>query len=299
MFYFDCTGFYGSGSHEKPDYPTLQSFIDELDRLGINCALTTHASARDNHCFVGNRQLMADIEAIPGAENRIIPAFAVAPKNFYERENMEYLIEMLSSGRVGALSIYPGSDRFSITHLERLFDKISCYSPVVLLDCFEIMDGRNGNNAFGYESLITVAKKYPNMPFIIRDGMWGDCGYIFDAMWRCDNIYADISRLHVQDIIPNIRRNIGLGRVVFGSGYRALCGASIAALRYSGENEAEQRRIAGERLMSLMPNKDEMKRLRKNLTELTPMTQNRFWTEYLRGEGIRSYEIIDVHTHLS
>ena len=142
MFYVDCTGFYGSGSHEKPEFPELSDLLKEMDRLGIWASVVSNAQARDGNANYGNHRLMEDIEKTPGAGDRIIPAFVVSPKCICESGTMEYTKEMLASGRVGALSVYPVTGRFELGHLERVFDELCEYSPVVLVDCGLTAEGR-------------------------------------------------------------------------------------------------------------------------------------------------------------
>jgi len=291
MLYIDTTGMYGTGSHEKPEFATLSDFIAELDRLGIWGAITACTVARDTHSDTGNRQLMADIAAIPGAADRIIPAFAVAPKNFYEKESMEYLHEMLSSGKVGVLAIYPRTCGFAVSHIERLFDDLAKYDPLVLVDINEL----NGQNDF--DGLAHIAKKYPGMNFIVQNTMWGGFGALFDLMWRCPNVYAETSRMHVQDLYQTMENRLGAGRAVFGKGYRAICGAAQAALRYAGVSDEEAAQVAGKRVLSLLPNKAEAQRIAAAAREIAPQLPNTFWNEFMEGKGVTSVEIIDAHTH--
>lgn len=292
MFYVDCTGFYGSGSHEKPEFPELSDLLKEMDRLGIWASVVSNAQARDGNANYGNHRLMEDIEKTPGAGDRIIPAFVVSPKCICESGTMEYTKEMLASGRVGALSVYPVTGRFELGHLERVFDELCEYSPVVMVDCLEV------GGATGYDALVRLAKKYTNMKFIIRDAMWGDYGALFDTMWRCPNVYAECSRMHVEETFSLFDKYIGKGRLVFGKGYRALSGAAMAAIRYSGQPEEEQEQIAGKRLLSMLPNRAEAGRIAAAAKELEPQIPNHCWNEFMRGNGIRDMKIIDAHTHL-
>ena len=292
MFYIDTTGMYGTGSHEKPEFAALPDLIAEMDRLGIWGALTVNTVARDTHSDTGNRALMADIEAVPGAKDRIIPVFAVAPKNFYETVTMEYLHEMFSSGRVGALVIFPRTCKFAVTHLERIFDELAKYSPLVLVDINEL-DGQTD-----FDGLIRIANRYPNMNFIVQNTMWGGYGPLFDVMWRCKNVYAEISRMHVQDTFRTIASRLGDGRTVFGRGYRSISGAAMSMLRYGGLSVEEEEAVAGKRVLSLLPNREEADRLLAAAKELEPKVPNTLWNELMTGNGVRSTEIIDVHTHI-
>jgi len=291
MFYIDTTAMYGTGSHEKPEFATLADLIKEMDRLGIWGALTACTVARDTHSDTGNRQLMADIAAIPGAADRIIPVFAVAPKNFYEKESMAYLHKMLSSGKVGALAIYPMTCKFAVTHIERLFDDIAKYDPLVLVDINE-MNGQND-----YDGLIKIANKYPNMNFIVQSTMWGGYGPLLDIMWRCPNVYAETSRMHVQETYTLIDHMIGKGRALFGRGYRAIAGSGMAALKYSDLPAEEEEAIAGKRVLSLLPNRAEADRLLAAAKEIGNQIPNTLWNELMTGNGVTSVEIIDAHTH--
>ena len=165
MLYINVAGLYGYGSHEKPEYPTLQSFLREMDRLGVWGGVAMHVTARDGHPLLGNRKLMEDLATIPEAAERIIPAFYVTPRDVIEAETMHYLHEMMGQGRVGVLSIAPATGRYPLRALERLFLELRQYAPVVLLSKYEFTQ---------YDELITLVSAFPEMKFIIQAAMWGD-----------------------------------------------------------------------------------------------------------------------------
>ncbi len=292
MFYIDSTGFYGSGLHERPELPELSDLLEELDRLGIWGAVTTGAQARDGDAFDGNRRLMEDIERTPGARDRIIPALTVSPKCLCERGAMEHIRGLLASGRVGAIAAFPTTGRFGMIHIDRVLGELSEYSPVVLVDLNEL-GGENGQ-----EALVRLAGKYPNMKFVVRGVMWHGYGALLDMMWRCKNIYAECSMLHVEDTFSLFARYAGEGRLIFGRGYRALSGASMAAIAYSGLPQEEQEQVAGKRLLSMLPNRAEAERIAKVAKALEPRIPNRLWREYMQGHGVHGVKIIDAHTHL-
>ena len=289
MLYINVDGLYGKGSHEKPEYPTLQSFLQEMDRLGVWGGVATHVVARDCHPLVGNRTLMADLATLPEAAKRIIPAFYVTPRDIIESETMAYLHDMLGSGRVGILSVAPATGRYPLRALERLFLDLRQYAPVVLLSKFEFND---------YDGLIALASAFPEMKFIIQAPMWGDCTDLFDVMWRCPNIYTDISHLHVRFIHTTIAKNLGPGRAVFGIAYRAIAGAPIASLLYSGLDEKARQAIASGTLLSLLPNRAYAAAFQENAQTVDPQVKNSCWRRFCQGRGLPDRDIIDAHGHL-
>lgn len=292
MIYLNCDGLYGCGSHEVPDFPTLQSLLDEMDRLGIWASFATNVSSRDGHNLTGNQLLMQDISETPGAVDRIIPAFAVSPKDLSEPETMAYLTRSLSSGEVGALSIYPATCKFSVRHLERLFLEIERYAPLILVDINEI------GGEIGLTELSALAGRFSEMNFVVRGVMWPQYGPVLDLMWRCPNVFVGSSLLHVQFSYTTIRDMIGAERVVFGKGYRSLYGSSMASLMYSDLTDAEKEGVASRTLFSLLPNRVEAERLSGAARELKPKVRNSFWEPFMEGKGVADTLVIDAHGHL-
>ena len=292
MFYLDSTAIYGYSSYEKLDYSSLEELLAEMDRLGVHAALTVNAVAARGHSLEGNLQLMEDLEACPAARDRILPVLAVAPKNFYEKESMAFFHEMLSSGRVGALAIYPVAAKFHVGQLERIFLELRQYRPVVLVDCEDL------RVEMGYELLAELAAKFPEMSFVLRNSMWGDDGPMFDLLWRCKNVLVENSRLHENGMMRTIAEHFGADRLVYGRGYRSLSGASMASLAYSGLSAEEREQIAGKRLLSLLPNQKEAQRILAAAGDMQPKVTNRYWAEFVKGKGLSDVRIIDAHTHL-
>jgi predicted TIM-barrel fold metal-dependent hydrolase len=289
MLYINVDGLYGKGSHEKPEYSTLQSFLHEMDRLGVWGSVVTNVIARDCHPLVGNRKLMEDLAAIPDAAKRVIPAFYVTPRDIIEPETMGYLHEMMGSGCVGVISIAPVTGRYPLRALERLFRDLRKYALVVLLSKFEFNT---------YDELIALAAAFPEMKFIIQAPMWGDCTSLFDVMWRCPNIYTDTSHLHIRFIHSTIAQHLGNGRAVFGIAYRAIAGAPMAGLIYSNLSEKAKNDIASGTFLSLLPNREFAEDFAIHAQEVNSQVKNSYWHKFCKGRGLHDIDIIDAHGHL-
>lgn len=91
------------GAYEQPDFPTLSDLLSHMERLGIWQTVAYHSNACDLHPVYGNRFLLEDIKKIPGAADRVIPAFAANPAMLLGKGEMDHLIRHLADGTVGVI----------------------------------------------------------------------------------------------------------------------------------------------------------------------------------------------------
>lgn len=284
---FNVNGSIGSGAYETPDYATVGDFLRHLSYLGIDRSLVWHVEARDFNPTLGNRRLLSTI-ADADAQDRLFPAFVVTPACYFEYGALDFLRQSFSAEQVRALRIMPNVSRFPIRHIERVLSELAEHEPIVLWDA----------EAFHKEEDIRdieyLAKKMPQVNFAVTQKMWQGFGSVLDLMWRCPNVYVDVSWLHMRDTIELLRDQFGAERVLFGIGYKGHYGAAPAMLAHAQISDHERELIGHgniERLLKLpaLP--------KKAITADLGGLEKPLWETFRSGRPVKDVKIIDAHGH--
>lgn len=284
---FNVNGSIGSGAYETPDYPTVHDFLHHLDYLGVDRSLVWHVEARDFNPTLGNRRLLTEI-ADSDAQERLFPAFVVTPTCYFEYRALDFLRASFEANQVRALRIMPNVSRFTPRHLERVLAALAEFEPLVLWDVDVFHDEED---IHGIEYL---AKKMPQVHFAITQKMWQGFGSVLDLMWRCPNVYVDISWLHMRDTIELLRDHFGAERLLFGIGYKSHYGAALAMLAHAQISEEERELISHgnlERLLKLPASPP------KSVITNSSNREKPLWSTFKSGKPIDGIKIIDAHGH--
>ena len=290
-FYINVNGCYGQGPYARPDYAALQDLLDGMDRLGIGQAVVYHSNARDLHPVYGNSFLMDDIANTPGAFERIIPALAVNPSMLAGSGEMESVISLLQDDRAGCIALFPVTNRYRLLEIRPVLDRIRQYRPLILIDVTEM-------TSEDMEDLAGIATDYPELFFVIRQIMWWQFSRVFNLLGRTENIEADISWLHTRDSIRILMDQAGPGRLVFGAGYRAHGGASLAALSWADISQAEKDAVASDNLIAMLPEGPVRERALAGRKTVPCRIGNRFWNTFIEEKPLSDVLVIDAHTHI-
>lgn len=276
----NANGAIGLNVAETPDYRGIPDILREMDRLGIAQALVWNKSAIP-HARGGNRRLLDALQADPAARDRIIPSLVVAPAMLYERGAMDDLVCALRETGLRALRALPRSLGYDLSCLEPLLERVAEFKPVLLVSANEGLGG-----------VLGLAERFPGMPIVVTSAMWPQMGWMFDAMRRRANIYAETSWIHSQGTVELLVREFGVSRVIFGMGPRSHAGAAIAGLARSGLAPAAIRRVARGNMAELLgfPPCD----IRMRPAGKAP---DSMWSRLLRGERL-GIPLIDAHSHL-
>ena len=290
-FYINVNGCYGQGPYARPDYTTLQEFLENMDRLGIGQAVVYHTLARDLHPVYGNRYLLDDIQNTPGAAERVIPALAVNPSMLAGIGEMQSVTDSLEQHKAGCIALFPVTNRYRLLEIRPVLDRLRTYRPLIFIDVTEM-------TSEDMEDLAAIAADYPELFFVIRQIMWWQFSRVFNLLGRTRNICADISWLHTRDSIRILRDQAGPGRLVFGAGYRSHGGAAMAALSWAEIPQHEKDRIAADTLISMLPEGPVRDRAAAGRRTLEPRVGNRFWNAFLDEKPLSDVLVIDAHTHI-
>lgn len=284
LSFFDANAHFGCGIRAIPEFATPKERLAHMDRLGIEHALVWHLAARDMDPVWGNHRLIEDLNAAK-VRKRLIPSFVIAPTMLYRPGVIRDLKRAMQREQVRALRIFPTSLRHTLPQVEPVIRALAPLKPVLFLD------SRDGVNP---AELLALAKTFPHMSMVYMQVMWGGVISLLDLMRRRKNILADTSWLHTTGTIEQIVKEFDAERLVFGTGFKAHNGASMAGLAYADITPRERALIAHENLERLL-------RLPRagNAAQRSALPDRRkaVWAKFMAGQKL-PFDIVDAHFHL-
>ena len=208
---FDVNARVGFSSVVRPEFPCCADLLAHMDRLGIERALTCDIAARGFSQRWGNSRLLDEIAAMPGAADRLIPAFAIAPTMRYERGTLEWVKEMMATQGVRALCYPLMREQWTLGELEPVLTELMPFKPLLLLDF---------RDPFQKADVLDVAGHFPELPIIYTGAAWWDMVNALDLLRCRENILLDTSWMHTYGTIELLVHHFGARRVVFGTGLK-------------------------------------------------------------------------------
>ena len=288
--YININGKYGFGQDFKLSYSSVQQILDEMDRLGIwQTVIEFPAASNSLH---RNRTLLQDLAQIPQWDSRVIPSFVRDVGAVIQKDAMDQIVQMLETYRPSCITLRPKSNKYRLRAIDIALERVKHLDPVILIDIDQIKTDA------GEDDLITLAKQFPNMRFVIRQIMYDGMPFIFDAMRRADNIYLDNSWLHTRDAVKIFCQFFGEERVLFGLGPKSNGGAAMAAIAYADISEAAKDKIRCGNFINLFSHPADRQKLTENLRAVSNRVGNRFWTPFIENGTAPDVEIYDIHTHM-
>lgn len=285
MKYFAVNGIIGKSAYAaKVDFPEAADLLEHMDYLGVDRMLVEARSAVEYSPILGNQKLL---ESLAPHQDRLKPVFIITPADYYETGTLDWLKNQAAAGN-RAFRIRPAQSRFPVRQIERLLAELAPCCPLLM------MDAGFGAGEWDCRDLEELARKFPTVNFLLTRQMWGGFGHVLDLMWRLQNIYLDISWLHMRDTFELIRDEYGIQRLVFGLGFKSHYGAAIGALAHSSLSETEKEAVAHgnlERLLGIeaLPN--------KLAPEHPLLTQKPLWKSFCEGGKLEGVQTYDVHSH--
>lgn len=277
---FDVNGSFGREAAGANDCPGMADRLAHLNRLGISRSLVWNVECSQNHALSSNDHTLAAIAGTGGARGRIYPALTVSGLMLYERDGVKTLKRQMEAGQTRALKFYNVFGRLSLSQISPVISFVRGLKPFVLLK-----DG-----AAPQDDILDFTARFPEVPVVITDVMWGSAIIAFDLMRQRKNIMLDISWFHTWDGIELAVSHFGAKRILFGTGYRCHNGAAIAALARAQIGESDRRLIAHGNLDRLMG-------MKTTAPVSAAGTDHVFWRRCLAGEQLGA-DCIDAHGHL-
>lgn len=290
--YININGGYGLAHNGIAEYTSAQALMDQMDRLGI-WQTVLEVDPGTTNALYRNRKLLRDMVKLPNWKERIIPAFSADMCTLVQRDGMRQLVETLQTHRPNCLALYPKNNSYRLRTIDAVLDQISFLDQVVLINYDQL-----SHCATSADDLLYLAKRYPNMRFVVRKGRSPAWQFLFDTVRRADNIYMDMSRVHTADGIDLACEFLGEDKILFGSGRRVDGGASMGALVYADVSEKTKDKIRWGNFISLFTDPADREHLTKNLKTIENKVANSFWTPFMEGKGMGDVEVLDSHAHL-
>jgi predicted TIM-barrel fold metal-dependent hydrolase len=276
---FDASKYLGTGFPEDPDFPTARRLLAHLDRLGIDRALAWHTEARGAHPMPGNEQLVREIAAA-GAQERLIPAFAIAPSLLADHGAMAGLMDLATKHRARAFRIWPKDGGWSLGEIAPVLQALLPLKPVLFLEVWQ---------GVKKEGILDLAARFPQVPIVYANLMWPHLPDLYEMMEARPNVYIETGLLHTYRGIEYLIHRFGAERIIFGAGYRSNNGAFIATLANAAISPEQADLVAHgnlERLLGMEPRRG-----------TRPVEGDRLWHRLLRREAL-GVPVVDAHTHL-
>lgn len=277
---FDANGRFGCPATAQPEFRTAADYLAHLDRLGVQRGLVFHVEGREFHPTTGNRKLIAEINATPRAKERLVPAFTIGAQMLYEPGAMEELKSAMKANGVRALRLFPAMLQHTLGQVEPVIEALLPFKPVLFLD------SREGVPA---ADLVALATKFPSVPMVHMQGMWGSLPTMIDFLRRCPNILIEISWTHTRGSIGLMAREFGAERLLFGLGFRSHHGASVAEMANLELDDKSKHLVAHgnlERLLGLAP-----------LKSAAPQPKGSLYRRLLDGQPFE-VDMVDAHGHM-
>jgi predicted TIM-barrel fold metal-dependent hydrolase len=279
---FDANAGFGKAATGAADCPTIRARLAHMDRLGIGRALVWNVESRQVQALSSNQRLLGELADTPGAAGRIIPALAVSGLLPYERDGIRQLRAQMRAGRTRALRFANVFGRLTLVQLEPVMRALADLRPFLVMR----------HDETNVPDLLEFTARFPRVPLILTEVMWGPCITVFDVMRRRRNVRVDTSWLHSGGAVELVVRHFGADRLVFGMGPRSHNGAAIAQLARADVTERERRLIAGgtvERLAGLEGEPP---------VEVRPAKPpDSLWGRLLDGRPL-GVDVVDAHFHL-
>ena len=220
---FDATKYIGTGFPEHPDFPTAAGLVAHLDRLGIDRAVVFHREPRGPHPTAGKEQLIREIAAA-GAQDRLIPSFAIAPSMIDERGAMDRLLDLVKVHGVRVFRVWPKESGWLLGDIAPMMQTLLPLRPVLFLDVWQDVKK---------EGVLRFAAEFPQTSIVVTNPMWVHYPVLYELMAARPNVYAETALMHTYRTIEHLVHRFGAERIIFGAGYRSNNGAAIASLAHA------------------------------------------------------------------
>ncbi len=284
--YIDVNSMVGKRSNIiSPNIPyTLEEFLMDQKYYGIDFSLASMAYAADYSIFAANKEIID----ISKNNKRILPLISLYP-GFEEdiKDKDDYINNLCLNGAKGINLILKNMFIFSKKYLSTIF-KISQEKALPILINFDEL----GQNM----ELLNMASQFPNLKIVITNINFAYIKYIVQYMKNNKNLYVSISNCLMQNLIEYLCDEVGLDRVLFGSGYPlANIGSSKSMLEYSRISEEDKNKIAYLNAIKLFKINDKLEKIQqKGLDRIArAVDEGRKLNETIKSP------IIDAHTHIN
>ncbi len=214
-----------------------------LRECGIHEALVYHTAAVEHHPAVGNREIIAELNGIPGAW----PVWAMLPFSTGELGDRQGLRSAMKDRGVKGALLYPAEHVYSGAEW-------CCGDLYEMLESMRMpVFTRFAPADFSWSDLATLLADHPDLPVILRNVNYQVDRNAYRMLEKFLNLRIETARYLVFRGIEEIVRLFGASRLIFGSEAPLLSpGAAVTPILEAAVSGEDKERIAGGNLRTLI-----------------------------------------------
>ncbi len=245
--FFDANCTYGRNKTNEPTpFPTLKEVIEDMDRVGVAKTTLWHAQQLESGWEIGTKIILDEINATPGAKERISPSWCVVPTLTGEQESPDKILENMRKANAGTVRIFPEEHRWELY-------------PVAIGDLFDVFIQNHipvylPANRLGWDRIYRTMMLFPNLYAIVSNcGLWGPDRRIRPLLKAYKNLYFETSEYWAAGSIADTVNAVGPERILYGSGApRYERGAMMLAIKHADISDDAKKLIASGNLERLL-----------------------------------------------
>jgi predicted TIM-barrel fold metal-dependent hydrolase len=242
--FFDCNAFFGlPATRPLAPVPTVDAFLAEMERAGIERALVWHIAQYDASARVGN-ELLA--EAIRPHE-RLVGCWTLLPNQAHELPAPAVFFRQMKAARIKALRVFPAAQRFlaNAVTMGDWFEALTAQRIPLFVSLRRGMDWRD---------IYALLAEYPDLVCVICDhGCWGMDRLFRPLLERYPHVYVDTAQYLLDGGLESLVADYGARRVLYGSGFpESYFGGMMMALRHAQIPEEAKEAIAAGNLERIL-----------------------------------------------
>jgi amidohydrolase family protein len=244
MRFFDCNAFLGLPMKRSlAPVRTVDEFVSEMDRAGVEKALVWHIAQHDASARVGN-QLLAD--AI-GPHPRLVGCWTVLPTCTHELPPPRTLFRQMKEARVAAVRIFPSTHRFlanAVSMGDILGQMVDRRIPLFVSTI----------RGIDWQGIYALLAAFPDLVCVICDhGCHGTDRLFRPLLDRYSSVYVDTAQFLLDGGIESLVAESGATRLLFGSGFpERYLGGMMMALQHARISDEAKVAIAGGNLERIL-----------------------------------------------
>jgi predicted TIM-barrel fold metal-dependent hydrolase len=242
--FFDCNAFLGLPA-KRPIAPvaTVEEFLAEMDRAGVEKALVWHIAQHDASARIGNQLLADAIRPYP----RLVGCWTLLPSQTRELSPPARFFRQMKEARVAAVRIFPKSHRFLA-------------NAVSIGDWLEQMVARriplfvSVRRGIDWRDIYALLAEFPDLVCVICDhGCWGMDRLFRPLLESYAHVYVDTAQYLLDGGLEALVADYGARRLLFGSGFpESYFGGMMVALRHARIPDEAKVAIASDNLERIL-----------------------------------------------
>lgn len=222
-----------------------EDILAEMQRIGVDKALVSHAYAREYDAKTGNELLLQEISGCP----QLVPAFVVMPHHTGEFLSPDLLLESMKKNNVRAVKMFPSATDHNYSledwccgHLLHMLEKHKI--PLFL-----------GLDQTDFQQVHNLCCKYPMLPVVLTGVTYRIDRNLYPLMALHNNLYIESIGYKAHCGIEQLSSKFSSKRILFGSQFPLYSlAAAVGMVSYSPIPQQEKENIAGKNLQQLLDN---------------------------------------------